>query len=644
MIKVSIKECREYVDAKKSIEDALLCIGGMANYVKPGDKVLLKPNICAPIVKSKAATVHPLFLKAVIEMVMGAGGIPYVGELAAGESKGETSKAFKVSGVKNICEVKNVQLVNFEESGFSAKQINGLILGDVRYAKDAMYADVIINLPKLKSHGLTFLTGAVKNMFGCVHPKIRKELHKLSLTDFSHGIIDVYSGLKPTINIMDAIVSMQGSGGPLNGKTHNTGYVLASSDGFALDIIASKIVNHNIHSVPINRLAERRGLVDPLNIEVVGNDLKVREDFEISKLFINRRGMVPRINEKCTKCGACEDACPVGAISDFKVDSEKCIKCLCCYEVCSKGAIDLIESKHSYLRIQKTCNHECLFCNVAGELGNNLSTEKVESIIGNLVEAGTTELSITGGEPTLRKDLCHLIDFAKNKGIKKVDVQTNGVLLDDMNLVKELSEAGLDSVLVALHSYDETTSNYLTKRRTFKSTVNGIKNIIDSGISLALSFVINTQNYTELTEYVRKFSCLSNDITFYFALIRPYGRALKNKFLVPSLMDIEPYLYEMMEYCEKNGIKFMIEGIPLCYMIGYEKYNAELQRSDSSPCLYFDHKGKRLKDMHRYINNNLKSKPLFCTKCSMHDKCPGVWREYAQMKGLDELFLVYHKI
>jgi len=282
-----------------------------------------------------------------------------------------------------------------------------------------------------------------------------------------------------------------------------------------------------------------------------------------------------------------------------------------------------------------------VFCTVALDNEKELTNEEVKRRIEFLSREGADIITFTGGEPTLREDLVELIQFAKKRKFKRIELQTNGVLLSDKKLAQRVVEAGVDEVLVSLHSHKKEISEKLTNAPgTFDKTLNGIKNILEAGGKVCISHVINSLNYKELTEFVkfmrRKFPTLS----FYFGFVRPNGNTKFNRWVVPKISDADFYVYKLFDYCRKNKIPFSVEGLPLCYMQGYEVHSSEVHRIISEPVFYLAG-GETKYDVHRFVIENFRKKGEQCEHCFLKDICGGVWMEYAEMYGREELFPVF---
>ncbi len=358
--KVSIVHCPDYSQAKDAIIESLELIGGLEKIIKTGDRVLLKANILAARPPEDAVTTHPAIITAMCELVSDIGGIPIVGDGAGITHLGATAEALKISGIEDAAQKCGAEIVNFETAGFvevdvpDAKQFPRLYI-----AKPILDADVIISLPKLKTHELTYYTGAVKNFFGAVPLKTRKQAHLLAKRDlFGNAVVDIYSIVKPHLAVMDGIVGMEGNG-PAHGTPIKTGVVMASYDCVALDIVASELIGFEPMLIPTNRAALERniGTGQP---EVVGtplDDVKVRFKESaggittIAPAFITSRlgrlfTMKPYIDTaKCVLCGACVLNCSPHAIEEvdgrLKINNDKCIQCYCCRELCPHNAVEI---------------------------------------------------------------------------------------------------------------------------------------------------------------------------------------------------------------------------------------------------------------------------------------------------------------
>jgi len=292
------------------------------------------------------------------------------------------------------------------------------------------------------------------------------------------------------------------------------------------------------------------------------------------------------------------------------------------------------------LRLGNNCNEKCLFCTVANDNEKELTTNEAKKAIETIAKQGKT-ISFTGGEPTTRADLTELVEFSKKAGLEKIELQSNAVLLDKER-VQKLKKAGLNHAFIALHSHKKETSEMLVgKKETFVKTVSGIKNLLGAGIPTTISHVITSLNYKHLQEFsefaLEKFPDINS---IYFGLARLNGRCEENKWLVPKLSEIEPFLEKSVEFCQKKKIFFEIEGIPLCHTIGFEENNVESRRLFEKPVTYIGSQETK-ENIHKLGIQRTKAKGSQCSLCYLDKLCCGIWKEYKELYGTLELFPQY---
>jgi uncharacterized protein (DUF362 family) len=368
MTKVSIVKCENYEHkrVKNAIFHSLELIGGLENIVKPGDNVLLKVNVIAGFPPERAATTHPSVVRAMVEIVKEAGGNPWVGDSSG--AYGYTAQSLELSGIKKATEEAGGKLINFESTGAYNFEVNGKILTSVNIAKPAIDCDVLVSLPKMKTHMLTKYTGAVKNFYGVIPGSGKAAIHSLAPTEesFSNAVVDIYSVLKPNLAVMDGIVGMEGEGAT-NGTPIESRVILSSRDCVALDAVASEVMVFHHRDILTTCIAHNRGLgVGELErIEVVGEKINdVNIDFKksrhiyyklpkfLGKFIFKSAENISKVEiskDDCKKCKICLNSCPVSAIilePEPFIDQKKCIKCYCCHELCRNGAVKL---KTSYI-------------------------------------------------------------------------------------------------------------------------------------------------------------------------------------------------------------------------------------------------------------------------------------------------------
>ena len=363
--RVSIVRCFDYLNAKEAIKESLNLIGGLEKIIAPGNRVLLKPNVFGIRPPEDAATTHPAIVSAMCELVLEVGGVPLIGDGAGIVSSGSTttSQAFRVTGIEDVASRFGVELINFETYGYvEVDSPDPRQLPHLYISKAIIEADVIISLPKLKTHELMLYTGAVKNFIGIMPQKNRKQAHFMEdRNHFGELVADIYSIVKPHLAVMDGVVGMEGNG-PSNGTPIFVGVVMASYDCIALDIVASELIGIGPLKVPTNRAAISRGFRTEC-LEIVGIPLaEVKVTFKrpegsvtamipsfLMRILRRQLTVKPFINtSSCILCKTCILNCSANAIEEvgrsLKINERKCIQCYCCRELCPKDAVGIKKS------------------------------------------------------------------------------------------------------------------------------------------------------------------------------------------------------------------------------------------------------------------------------------------------------------
>ena len=249
-VKVKSYNLAELVPA---LQKCLGNIGGLNSIVKPGNKVFVKINhLSPPSPPEKGIVTHPVFAEAVVILLKKTAADITIGDdIEEGDGDG-----FKISGYREMCERQGVKLVNLREAGFVEKNCNGKILKNLYIAKVVTEAEVIINLPKFKTHSLTTYTGGIKNMYGIIPAGLRRRFHRDCLRegDFAQMLVDINTMAMPALTIIDGITAMEGEG-PGSGTLKDLGLVLASRDVTALDAIAGFIMGLKPEDVLTTRYA-----------------------------------------------------------------------------------------------------------------------------------------------------------------------------------------------------------------------------------------------------------------------------------------------------------------------------------------------------------------------------------------------------
>jgi uncharacterized protein (DUF362 family)/Pyruvate/2-oxoacid:ferredoxin oxidoreductase delta subunit len=364
---VALVRCSSYEPEKvqAAVDRGIELLGGIERFASPGETILLKPNLLVAREPERAVTTHPTVFGAVARRFVDAGAVVTYGD---SPGFGRPLSVARRAGLASIAEGLGVRLADFSH-GRTVSIPEGGLIKRFTIAEGALAADGIVSLPKLKSHGLTRITGAMKNQYGCVPGTLKAEFHaRLPNVDlFSRMLADLNRLLRPRLVVMDGIVAMEGNG-PQNGTPRPLNVLLFSADPVALDAAVCRIVNLDPTLVLPIVYGEETGLGRASGIETVGDpiDSFSAPDFDVNRRRssttggpsrysrLARRFVVPRplvVPQKCTECGTCIEVCPVSpkavAFEDEKRSRppvhryDRCIRCYCCQEMCPEGAIEL---------------------------------------------------------------------------------------------------------------------------------------------------------------------------------------------------------------------------------------------------------------------------------------------------------------
>jgi uncharacterized protein (DUF362 family)/Pyruvate/2-oxoacid:ferredoxin oxidoreductase delta subunit len=365
--KVVIKDCGDYRPdlIKSRIDAGMEPLGGWEKFVQSGMKVLLKVNLIGPKTSDSAAITHSEFVRAVIKILKERGCTVWIGDSSGGAIAGmaPTARSFDVSGLGKTAKEEGAVIKNFDREGVVQAETTADNTGKMYIAKPMFEADLVINLPKLKTHSAGIYTGAVKNLFGCIPGLKKAGYHRMAPNPKDLGLViaDIHRAVKVELNIMDGIDAMHGEG-PTAGQVYHAEKILISTDPLALDVTAAAMLGLDITDIPILVSAREKGIgeSDMKKIQIAGdyNTPPGLQGFRLPKRYKNfRRGNYtalvklidflktrPRINTGvCKHCDMCVESCPVGAINreTKMIDYNTCIECMCCHELCLHKAVEL---------------------------------------------------------------------------------------------------------------------------------------------------------------------------------------------------------------------------------------------------------------------------------------------------------------
>lgn len=275
------------------------------------------------------------------------------------------------------------------------------------------------------------------------------------------------------------------------------------------------------------------------------------------------------------------------------------------------------------------CNSNCLFCSV-GKRNFNKTTEQIKKDIDRAILENPREINFTGGEPTIRKDIFELVNYAKGR-INEIRITTNGRMFSSSDFTKKIVESGLTGAIFSIHSPYPKIHDYLVQvNGAFDQAIKGLKNLRRFTNDIDVNIVINKLNYKSLPKLTdmlfNKFDVRS--ICFIYPDID--GNLLKNLWLVPRYGEIKNFLHRALDIVRKHKKTAWSLNIPPCFFEGYEEYSSlyELKTKMFWPNQDTDLDEKRKEG---------KVKIDACKECKYNSACPGISKKYVDLYGTKDL-------
>jgi uncharacterized protein (DUF362 family)/ferredoxin len=361
MQKVVLAGAADYqrTTVEAALQKVLEPLGGMTAFVRPGQRVLLKPNMLAGRPPERAVTTHPEVVRGVIRLVQQAGGIVSVGD---SPGVGAPRQVAERCGIMAVIEETGAAFAPFTET--VRVRPAGQTFRELEIARDLLDAEVVINLPKLKTHQMMGLTCAVKNLFGAVIGLRKPHLHLQAGADkalFALMLLELAEHLSPALSIVDAVVAMEGDG-PGSGDPVHIGVLLAGAHPLAVDTIATELVGMRSEAVWTQQVARASGRFGSRleDVELLGESLQslrpkrfrpakstdIHFGIPVPLRRVLERSLSARPEvdaQRCRLCGLCVEHCPprIMHITEgrLQIDHKACIRCFCCQELCPHGAL-----------------------------------------------------------------------------------------------------------------------------------------------------------------------------------------------------------------------------------------------------------------------------------------------------------------
>ena len=380
--RVALISCDSYGEQTvfAAVQKGIDLLGGMSSFIRPDEKIVLKPNVLAGDAPDKLIGPHPLVFKAVARLAQ-----MVTANLSYGDSPafGKPAAQIRRSGLADIARELGIPQADFEH-GREVQFHDSPLLKSFVLADGVLEADGLISIGKCKTHQLMRITGAIKNQLGCVPGMLKAEFHiKLpNPLDFAKMLVCLNLYLRPRLYILDGVMAMQGNG-PRNGDPVKLNALIVSADPVAADAVFCRLIGLDPECVPTMKPGREWGLGTYLagEIELLGDPLEplVQRKFNVvrapvaaaaktsgamsfARNLVSSRPVIDA--SQCNKCGICVQVCPAApnAVDWPKAGKTKppvyayrrCIRCFCCQEVCPESAISVRKPLLRAFRVRRS--------------------------------------------------------------------------------------------------------------------------------------------------------------------------------------------------------------------------------------------------------------------------------------------------
>lgn len=346
-----MKRHRVIIESGENLSVAIAEVFRLLNVTNLARKrVLVKPNMLRPALPEECVVTSPFIISQTVSYLTGRGA-----EVTVGDNPMPDRRFQHETEIAEYCGFVRASARKFRNIGRYSRRLKkpNNLLKEFHVSRDIFDCDLLVSLPKYKTHELTFMTLAVKNHFGIVPGGFKPYIHTLfpSIEDFSRVLVEIYETRPPDVVIVDCLHVVDAKG-----KKHHPGIIIAGDNGHAVDYACALMAGIDPRRVPTIRIAQDRRLFDPAMIEYTGVLPRISGyslpfvfplrstvvEFVARILYRIWLGRVPVIDpDACARCLSCENVCPPKAIKMQKVDYKKCIKCYCCLEVCPNHAVKI---------------------------------------------------------------------------------------------------------------------------------------------------------------------------------------------------------------------------------------------------------------------------------------------------------------
>ncbi|MCL2001511.1 MAG: DUF362 domain-containing protein, partial [Planctomycetes bacterium] len=348
-----------------AVRRLLAPLGGMKRFVSSGSRVLLKPNLVLGKPTARAVNTHPEIVRAAAVLAFEAG----AARVAVGDSPGygTAGSAARACGLAAVTAELGLELIEFTPA---EKISRDRAFPRLELAREMLAAEVVINLPKMKTHSQMLMTLAVKNLFGAVPGARKLQWHYRAGRDrllFARALNEIALAVRPALSILDAVVGMDGRG-PTAGRARPVGFLAAGADPWAVDAAVMDVLGVERTLLFTLAAASEYGPRGWEGVRILGAapeslrpadwTIPELETLQMHGGIVERH--LPRLaawlrsrispkpipGPKCVVCGRCVEICPAKAMRldhrKVAINDSDCVRCYCCHELCPYEGMNIV--------------------------------------------------------------------------------------------------------------------------------------------------------------------------------------------------------------------------------------------------------------------------------------------------------------
>jgi uncharacterized protein (DUF362 family) len=241
-------------DPVAGLNASLDAIGGIGRFVKPGEKVTIKPNVGWDRTPAQAANTNPILVGEMVRLTLAAGASEVI---VTDVTCNDPRRCFVRSGIREAAEAAGAKVILANEDDYVQADLGGKLLTEWPVLKHFIETDRLINMPIVKQHSLSGCTLAMKNLYGIIGGR-RNQLHQ----QIDQSIVDLAAYCRPTLTVTDATRVLL-RGGPQGGSLDDVAIentVICATDQVAADSRGAEFLGLNGSQVGHIVLAEQAGL------------------------------------------------------------------------------------------------------------------------------------------------------------------------------------------------------------------------------------------------------------------------------------------------------------------------------------------------------------------------------------------------